>query len=241
VLIIPSVYLFDSQTASDLAAFVRQGGGAVFVDGPTPSIRDENIQALTGMRARGRFFERARLLVAVESHDLIPDNRRQHELHVYKSWDASLKAFRKQGINTLLQNVYQRAKSISPTVSVTITVAADQEVLNERHFLDWQTWIEQGYVDLVIPRAYADQDESLSSLTDDWRSAIRDSDRMMVGLTVYAQKNNPGAKLATRVRSEIKHAYALGSNGVILFDLEGIDDDLLQVLSNECTQARGSR
>lgn len=232
VLVMPNVYLITSQVASDLAGFVRRGGGVIFIDGPTPSIRDPNIQAITGMRARGRYFREAGLLIATEEYDIIPNSNRGLELEDYQVLDAKWKTFRKQGITRLVQDVYQRTKQESPDMLLTVTVAANQETLAERHFLDWWAWLEGEYVDLIIPRAYVGQDEPLDPIIADWQPAIERSGRVTLGLKAFTRQGDKRVpKTPARILSEIGLARASGSSGVILFDIEHIGDDVLEALA----------
>jgi uncharacterized lipoprotein YddW (UPF0748 family) len=237
VLVMPSVYLISSQEAFDLADFVYRGGGVIFIDGPIRSIEDKNIQALTGMRTQGKHFQETGLLIATSEHDIIPHSNRKlernSELKDYLTRDAQWKTFRKQGINKLLHDVYQRVKREAPHVLVTITVAVSHETLDERHFLDWQTWLEGGYVDLIIPRAFATQDEPWAPLIADWQPVLKNSDRVMLGLKAFTRQNSNQRipKTPARMLSEIDLAQASGSNGVILFDIEHIGDDVLEALA----------
>jgi hypothetical protein len=231
VLIMPSVYLINAQVASTLTNFVHQGGGLIFIDGPTRSVKNKDIQAITGMRTQGVHFRETDLLIATGEHDIIPHSNRGLELEDYQALDAQWRTFRQQGINKLLQDVYQRVKQKAPHVLVTITIAANQETLAEQHFLDWQTWLEGGFVDLIIPRAYVDQDELLLPIIADWQSALKNSNRVMLGPSVYARRRSKEVKTPMRMLSEIDLACARGSNGVILFDLEPMDDALLEALA----------
>lgn len=232
VLVMPNVYLITSQVASDLADFVRRGGGVIFIDGPTPSIGDENIQAITGMRARGRYFEETGLLIATGQHDIIPNSNQELELEDYQALDAQWKTFRKQGINKLLQEVYQRTKQEAPDVLITISVGADQKALAEQVLLDWQAWLEGEYVDLIIPRAYVDQDESLKPIIADWQQTMESSSRVILGLKAYTGSYGENIlKPPARVLSEIDLACASGSDGVVLFDIEHVGDNVLEPLA----------
>jgi hypothetical protein len=232
VLVMPKVYLINAQVASDLADFVRRGGGMIFIDGPTPSIGDENIQTTTGMRTRGRHFKETGLLIATQEHDIIPNSTRELELEDYPALDAQWKTFRKQGINKLLQEVYQRTQEEAPEVMMTITVAANQEALAEQNLLDWQTWLEGEYVDLVIVRAYVDEDEPLLPVIADWQSTMKSSPRVILGLKAYTGQNERRVpKTPERVLSEIDLARASGSGDIVLFDIESTGDDVLEALA----------
>jgi len=232
VLVMPSVYDIAAQVASQLADFVQQGGGIIFIDGPTRAIEDNNIQAITGMRRRGGYFERAGLIIPIGSHDLIPTSSQELELHDYQLRDVQWKTFRQQNITQVLQEVYQRVKNENPDVLVTITISANQETLAEIHFLDWQTWLENEYTDLLIPRAYVREDEPLMPLIAGWQTIMQQTNRIMLGLISYTPQNNEQvSKTPARMLSEIELIQANGSNGLALFDIEHIDDTLLDALA----------
>jgi uncharacterized lipoprotein YddW (UPF0748 family) len=232
VLVMPSVYLIDAPTAAKLADLVRQGLGMVFVDGPTRSINNQDIQAITGMSSRSRsFHQETDLLVAVAEHPILPTRNDSADIKQYQDWAARWKDFREQGINTLLKGVYPRLKRAVPHVLVTITVAANQETLANKHFLDWRAWYTGQYVDLIIPRAYVNEDEALAPVIAAWRPALNNSDRIMLGLSVYAQTGGKEGKNQAGLLSEISQACSSGSKGIILFDLEGINESTLRALA----------
>jgi hypothetical protein len=232
VLVMPNVYLIEDQVASALSGFVHRGGGIVFIDGPTPSIGNQTLQDITGMGAPGRHFERPQSLIAVKEHDIIPTNDRPLSLEERLTLDAQWKAFRKKGIDQLLQEAYARVKEAAPDVLVTITVSSNQDELIEQHLLDWRAWLEGDYIDLVIPRAYVGPDESLAPVIADWRSAIERTNRIAFGLRVYSRNGRDSVpKKPERILSEISAAWASGSQGFLLFDMEHISRDMLAVLS----------
>jgi uncharacterized lipoprotein YddW (UPF0748 family) len=98
--------------------------------------------------------------------------------------------------------------------------------------LDWQEWLDQGYVDLIIPRAYTGLNESLVRLIRDWKPAMADSDRFAVGLKLHDEAR-PGkpSKTPGQVLSEIATAEASGSKGYVLFDFEHLTDEVLETLA----------
>ena len=235
VLVMPNVYLISTQVASDLADFVRRGGGLIFIDGPTPSIKDRNLQAITGMRTHGRHFREEGLLIAVGEHELIPRSNQGEEESTradYQALTAQWRAFRRQSINRLLHEVYQRLKQEDPDVLVTIAVGAEKEILAEEDFLDWQTWLEGEFVDLIVVMAYVEQDESLASIIADWRPIIHDTDRIALGLKTHIDQDEGFISKAPEiVLCEVAIALASGAEGIVLFDIERTDDDALEALA----------
>ena len=232
VLVLPQVYSIGGQFASDLDSFVHQGGGVIFIDGPTPSIWNKHVRAITGMNMRYRHLKRTGLLTATQEHEIIPVSSQVLPLDAYQALDAQWKTFREQGINQLLQGVYQRVKQADPEVVVSITVYHDQERLSEQDLLDWQAWLDGGYVDLIVPRAYVGLNQSLAGVIKDWQPAMKDSGRIALGLKVHDEgKKGSPSKTTRKILSEIATARASGSEGFVLFDIEHISDDLLDALS----------
>lgn len=233
VVVLPNVYRITPEAAGQLADFVRRGGGAVFVDGPTPSIEISAIQDLTGMRSRGRHFEQTMLMTTVGQHPLVPDSGRDADLAAYQSWDGRWKAFRKRGINALIREVYLRAKERDAGVAVTVTITSDQEQAAEETLQDWPSWLAGGYVDLLIPRGYVDAVQLLGPAIADWRPALRDNDRITVGLKVFTADGKAAVvKSPRQVLAEIAIAHEAGSTGIMLFDLDRVSDDQLRALAS---------
>jgi len=232
VRVLPNVCLNSPQTASDLAQFADRGGGIIFIDGPTPSISDVNIQVITGMKSRGRYTERTALLVANVAHALIPDSGRDLDYEECVARDSQWTMFRKQRINALLQQVYQLVQEHASDVLVTATITSDKDRASEQAFVDWPTWLEGEYIDGIVPRAYVDQDQALQPILSDWRATIKASNRVVIGLQVYTGSYSAFvSKSSDRVLSEIRQAYSSGSRGVVLFDIEHMNDELLDALA----------
>lgn len=232
VLVLPQVYWIQGQFASDLASFVHRGGSVVFLDGPTPSIWNKHVRAVTGMLLRGKHFERASLLTATKEHEILPLSERTLPLDAYRATNAQWKAFRAQAISDLLQDVYHRVKQIAPDTLVTITVHPNQERLSEQYLQDWQSWLDGRYVDLIIPLAYIEPGESLAPIIRDWQPAMKQTGHFALGLSTYAEnRRGKPAKTPEQVLSEIETALGRGSEGYVLFDLERTGAAVLEALS----------
>jgi len=231
VLVLPQVYSISPQVAADLADFVHRGGGLIFIDGPTPSIDDPNLQAVTGMHGKGGYFNKPSLLEAVQAHDFIPGSERTLKLKQYAALDAQWKAFRMEGINRMLQDIYQRVKAERPDALISITISGDKQDLAEEYLLDWQTWLDGGYVDLIIPRAYVEDGESLRPLLADWQPFTK-SGRIALGLKTYSVKGADRIpKSPERMLEEMELAAKGGSRGVVLFDIDHTSPEILDALA----------
>jgi len=229
VFVLPQVYVIDDVVAADLAVFVRRGGGAILIDGPTPSMDDRNLQAVTGMRGAGDYFREARLLLAAQEHEILAAGEPVLALEQYRVRDAQWKAFRMEGINRMLQDVYQRVKRERPAVVLSITVLDDQQRLAEEHLLDWQSWLEGEYVDLLIPRAYVNQDGTLQPVLANWQPAVQVFGRIVFGIKAFSGNGSDATpKAPDRVIGEIEMARIITGNGVVVFDLEHTSADVLK-------------
>ena len=232
VLVLPSVYLISPETAAALADFVRRGGGAIFLDGPTRSIYLGDLQALTGMTARGRYFKETTLMLATGEHPLIPNSQRSPNLETYQAWDVDWKDFRRRGINTLIKDIYERIKAKDPDVIISITITSDQDEAKQRYLQDWPVWLEAGYVDWLIPRGYVEQSQDLAPVLAAWQPAIKSHDQIAFGLIVFTDDGEAARpKSPDQLLTEIGLARRANSNGVMLFDLDRMTDEQLQALA----------
>jgi hypothetical protein len=87
-------------------------------------------------------------------------------------------------------------------------------------------------VDFVAPRVYVDQVEELIPMMDDWQPAMQDDDRITLSLKSSVGQSSPIApKSPDQLLAEIWIARAAGSNGVIIFELNGLSDEGLEALA----------
>lgn len=232
VLVLPNVYRYQPETADQLAGFVERGGGAIFIDGPTRSIWIDSLQRVTGMGARGRYFNRRMLLLPAGEHALIPLSGRGDDLATYQRWDERWKAFRRRGISQLLGDIHRRVKRVAPEVTVSVTVTSDQAQAADENLQDWPAWLDGGYVDLLVPRGYVDEVGHLHGVIADWQPALQRDGRVVLGLKVFTQDGKAATvKSANQLLTEIYLAHNSGSPGVMLFDLDRISDEQLRALA----------
>jgi uncharacterized lipoprotein YddW (UPF0748 family) len=234
VLVLPNVYLISTETASHLAGFVQRGGGVIFIDGPTKSIHLREIQALTGMRSRGIYYRGNMLMTSSVRHDLIPLSERNANLKSYRKWDATWREFRMRGISNLIRDIKERVKAQHPDVMISVTITSDQDEARERFLQDWQTWLEDGYVDLLIPRGYVDGVNELESALDAWQPVIREhSPKIVFGVIAYTEEEAvPASKPPEQLLTEIRMTLDSGSNGFMIFDLGRMSDNQLSVFNS---------
>lgn len=232
VLVLPNVYHIRPELADQLAEFVRGGGGVIFIDGPTRSIWIDSLQQVTGMAARGRYFNKRLMMVAAAEHALIPSTGLEPDLATYEQWDARWKAFRRRGISELISTIYGRVKAVDPEVIVSVTVTSDQRQAADENMQDWAAWLEGNYIDLLIPRGYVDEVRHLDTVIVDWQQVLQRDERVTLGLKVFTGDGKAAlAKSANQVLTEIYLAHNSGSNGVMLFDFNRVSDEQLRALA----------
>jgi len=239
VLFLPNVYLISDQTSVDLAKYVYQGGGLVLVDGPTPSIHRRALQAVTGMRGRGRHFEEETLILPEAEHPILPISGRDSDLQEYRRKDMLWKAFRKQAISTMIKDIYQRVKAFDSDVLISVTVSGNQDHAEQDVLQDWPAWLSGGYIDQLIPRLYVDQHSELKPLLDDWASTLHEDGITTLGLIVYTGENRAKIpKPPQQLQQEIDTILAAGSRGLMIFDLDSMSEHQLNSLSGILQELR---
>lgn len=230
VLVLPNIYLISTSAAQKMLRFVESGGGIIFIDGPTPSIMNADIRAITGMSFRGRYFDEELLITAEAEHPILPISMRSDDIGIYQEWDQAWREFRMQGINQLIHDVYSEVHRVSPDTIISLTVTSDMNRAKYEIFQDWQAWLDGRYIDLLIPRFYVDEVSELRNLISEWKQVLEGDRRINAGLITY-HENTEVAKEPKQLLVEMKMAEEAGSNGIMLFDLDHMDEEQLTAVS----------
>jgi uncharacterized lipoprotein YddW (UPF0748 family) len=122
-------------------------------------------------------------------------------------------------------------KADHPEVTISITVTADQTEAKERYLQDWETWLEEGYVDFMVPRGYVDDVDQLQPVLAEWLPVFRKhTPKVVFGVIAYTeQAGEPVSKPAEQLLTETKMVLQAGSNGFMVFDLARMSDEQLIV------------
>ena len=233
VIVMPNVYKLSPSEAGQLGAFVEKGGGAIFIEGPARAMSLEILQQVTGMRDSGNRFAAWTLLVPMGSNSLIPVSARSTDLAAYQARDAQWKTFRKDAVTALIKEAHQRIKGQYPQVELTATMTPDQESAANQVLQDWQTWLDRGLIDWLIPRGYITEASELDPILADWKPAMKHYKRIVIGLsTFYGKGKERIAKEPIALLAEIAQARAAGSAGVILWNLDYSSDEELKALKD---------
>jgi hypothetical protein len=230
VLVLPNIYLISYSTAQKMLSFVESGGGIIFIDGPTPSIMNADVRAITGMNFRGRYFDEELLITARAGHPILPTSTRSDDIRIYQEWDQAWREFRMQGINQLIQDVYSDVHLVSPDTIISVTVTSDINRAKYEIFQDWPAWLDGRYIDLLIPRFYVDEVGELRNLFSQWKQVLNGDPRINAGLITY-HENSGVLKKPQQLLVEMKMAEDAGSNGIMLFDLDHMDEEQFSEVS----------
>lgn len=239
VLVMPNIYLISTGTAAQLANFVQQGGGVIFIDGPTPSMHLPQIQVITGMRMRGFYFEEAMIMTATGEHELIPTNQDEACMDSFVAWDALWKEFRRKGVTLTVQHVHQRLKSTFPQVTVSAVVPTNPEAARQVFMQDWPEWLQTGSIDLLIPLTYVERASELGTMLKAWEPAINGDVRIAFGLISYTGGDSTRSpKTAAQLMTEIERVRQTGVFDFAIFELDSISDDQLSALEQDAQMTK---
>ncbi len=232
VLVMPNIYVMTDEVAANLATYVEQGGHMIFVDGPIYAIDNENIQAITGMSQAGEEFEDETLLLASGQHPLIPNNPNASlDFDEYEALDDTWQQFRKEGINQLVSEVYQRIKNSDPNVKFSAAVFPNYYSAS-RVLQDWYTWVENENIDFVIPMSYDADITELALDVAEWKFEVPGGfERVIPGLAVadFNQSDEP-LKPTANILKEISTVKSEGAKGVVIFSIDYANDEILNAL-----------
>lgn len=126
-----------------------------------------------------------------------------------EAWDE----FRRQQIDDLVTRIYYGVKMRRPEVVVSAAVFANRDDAFRFRFQDWQGWLRDGVLDIVVPMAYTADDELFGRQIRDAREAAGAGDRVWAGIGAYQNT------LDGTVR-KIRAARELGAAGVVLFSYD---------------------
>jgi uncharacterized lipoprotein YddW (UPF0748 family) len=97
-------------------------------------------------------------LLSVWVQNTMPERFINKELPLHMRWQYyyySLWAEQKSRyVTELVRDVHQTVKSVNPQVILSAAVFPDPQLAYYAKGQDWPTWMDQGYLDLIVPMAY---------------------------------------------------------------------------------------
>jgi uncharacterized lipoprotein YddW (UPF0748 family) len=233
VVVVSYDYRISAEGAASMEKFVAQGGGLVFIDGPTRSMNQPINAKMIGMQKRGPHFEEWMMLLPQGNNPLIPSSERAADLAIAQARDEQWKQFRKQGIDALIQGVYRRVKAQYPQVDISVTVTSDQAAASQLSMQDWRAWLEGSYVDFIVPRGYVEIAEQLEPILAVWQPVMQKYQRVTLGISTSTGKHSQRSpKDPSQLLEEANRAHQAGSYGIMIWNLDYIDDEQLKALAS---------
>ncbi|MDP6775443.1 MAG: family 10 glycosylhydrolase, partial [Candidatus Latescibacteria bacterium] len=225
--VLPKHYLMTDAQAQALVTFVRNGGGALFIDGPVYAMRNSAAaQQLLGFKRSGRYFNEERLLLPMDREDSFVPHRSKMisiagERDKHQTWDQ----WRKDQITKLVDQVSRASRRAKPDRAVTAAVFRS-EVAANGVLQDWPRWLREGLLHYAIPMCYVETPEQLEEAFAWWKTLDTDMRQIVPGISLYKTANGrPRADHAEQIRLQVEVCRAQGARGVVMFSLRHITDD----------------
>lgn len=159
-------------------------------------------------------------LLSVWVQNPMPERFIKKELPLHLRWQYyyySLWAEQKSRyITEMLRDIHEAVKSAKPQAILSAAVFPDPQVAYYLKGQDWPTWMDQGYLDLIVPMAYhGDQHRVMAQMAEARRRAR--------GRVVFA---GLGAwiKDPEQIRLEVKELKEIGVDGFSYFSYQGMKD-----------------
>ncbi len=144
--------------------------------------------------------------------------------------------WRREQVTSFVRRLYLNAKSIRPAIRVSAALIAfssgpaanggfERTEPYWRVFQDWESWSEEGILDLVAPMAYKREHVAAQQAQfDDWMrftvKLARDSGLLsVIGLGAYINSIEGTLRQARRARNA-------GADGLLFYSLAGTNDDV---------------
>jgi uncharacterized lipoprotein YddW (UPF0748 family) len=141
----------------------------------------------------------------------LPQHLRWH-YYYYSLWAEQKSRY----VTELVRDVHQAVKSVRPQAILSAAVFPDPQVAYYLKGQDWPTWMDQGYLDLVVPMAYhGDQHRVMAQMAE----AKRRAQGRLVFAGLGAWTKDPG-----QIRQEVKGLKVIGVDGFSYFSYQGMKD-----------------
>ncbi|MBI3911827.1 MAG: family 10 glycosylhydrolase [Armatimonadetes bacterium] len=122
----------------------------------------------------------------------------------YEDWE-------RQNINHLVQRVYTATKRLKPWVQVSAAVWRNHRRYRAAVKQDWPLWVEQGWLDFVVPMDYTPDPETFTAAVEAQVALTRGRIPLLAGIGSYLQPSAQG------VVRQVEIAREQGAAGFVLF------------------------
>ncbi len=124
-------------------------------------------------------------------------------------WDD----FRRDQVTALVRRIHRDVKAIKPDLTISAAVIADRDVAWSDRFQDWPRWLEEGWIDVVVPMAYTEDPARFTTLLESAAEAAGSPGRLWAGIGAYMNPAIATVDMIDRARAE-------GAGGIVLFSYD---------------------
>ena len=117
----------------------------------------------------------------------------------YKKMKKSIVNYRRDQVNILVKQLRNAIRAADPKATFGISPAGDPQELYSKyaHYVDFNTWIQSGYIDYICPQIYWGFNHSncaYDKITDAWVKAVSGSKvKLYLGIAVYKAGHSVGS------------------------------------------------
>ena len=104
---------------------------------------------------------------------------------MYIAWDQ----YRMNAVSGLVKETYERIKLIDENIDLTAAVKPNLLDAKNRWFQEWNKWIDEGFIDYVVPMNYFKEISDFNNSIQIMKSYIstEDLDKIIIGIATYNQ------------------------------------------------------
>jgi uncharacterized lipoprotein YddW (UPF0748 family) len=159
-------------------------------------------------------------LLSVWVQNPIPERFITKELPLHMRWQYYYYSLwveqKSRYVTELVRDVHQTVKSVNPQAILSAAVFPDPQVAYYAKGQDWPTWMDQGYLELIVPMAYhGDQHRVMAQMAE----AKRRAQGRVVFAGLGAWIKNPD-----QIRQEVRGLKEIGVDGFSYFSYQGMMD-----------------
>jgi uncharacterized lipoprotein YddW (UPF0748 family) len=134
------------------------------------------------------------------------------QYYYYSLWTEQKSSY----ISELVRDIRREVKSIRQRVIISAAVFPDPQVAYYFKGQDWPTWMEQGYLDLLIPMAYHGDPHRVMA-------EMAEAKKRAQGRLVYAGLG-AWTKAPNKIAEEVEGLMEIGMDGFTYFSYQGMKD-----------------
>ncbi len=229
-LVLPAVYRIIKKDINDLKTFIKNGGTALFWDGPVFMADDKNLRDVLGIWKTADYFNEVRIIDIAELSDFIPYGNYLIDdkfIEYYNSFDN----WRKEQITELVVNVKEQAKKIKNDVKISAAVFWN---IRSAHSVmqAWDWWFKRDILDDYHPMVYQENYRGFVQALNDIESNIGNINRLGVGLGAYLWKDKGINFAVAELDSQISELMRRNAKGFIIFNAGSLFDEQYEYLHN---------